>query len=91
MGCFKPSKEDEDEKVRREANRRIEKQLQKDKQAYRATHRLLLLGLYQLLIVPVLSCLPLNYSNESILLSFRGWGYRDPGGILHSVLFWVSL
>jgi len=44
MGCFKPSKEDEDEKVRREANRRIEKQLQKDKQAYRATHRLLLLG-----------------------------------------------
>ena len=44
MGCFKPSKEDEDEKARREANRKIEKQLQKDKQAYRATHRLLLLG-----------------------------------------------
>jgi len=44
MGCFSHSKEDEDEKVRREANRKIEKQLQKDKQAYRATHRLLLLG-----------------------------------------------
>ena len=44
MGCFKSSKEDEDEKVRREANKRIEKQLQKDKQTYRATHRLLLLG-----------------------------------------------
>ena len=44
MGCFKPSKEDEDEKVRREANKKIEKQLQKDKQLYRATHRLLLLG-----------------------------------------------
>lgn len=44
MGCFKPSKEDEDEKIRKEANKKIEKQLQKDKQAYRATHRLLLLG-----------------------------------------------
>lgn len=44
MGCFRPSKEDEDEKIKREANKRIEKQLAKDKQTYRATHRLLLLG-----------------------------------------------
>ncbi|ELU11052.1 hypothetical protein CAPTEDRAFT_164626 [Capitella teleta] len=44
MGCFRPSKEDEDERVRKEANKKIEKQLQKDKQLYRATHRLLLLG-----------------------------------------------
>ena len=44
MGCFKRSKEDEDEKVRKEANKKIEKQLQRDKQLYRATHRLLLLG-----------------------------------------------
>ncbi|ESN96643.1 hypothetical protein HELRODRAFT_152085, partial [Helobdella robusta] len=38
------SVEGEDDKIRREANKRIEKQLQKDKQTYRATHRLLLLG-----------------------------------------------
>ncbi|XP_025115362.1 guanine nucleotide-binding protein G(s) subunit alpha [Pomacea canaliculata] len=43
MGCFR-KKEDEDDKMRKEANKRIEKQLQKDKQLYRATHRLLLLG-----------------------------------------------
>lgn len=45
MGCFGGNKQDaEDEKWRREANKKIEKQLQKDKQVYRATHRLLLLG-----------------------------------------------
>ena len=47
MGCFKltgAGKEDDDEKIRKEANKKIEKQLQKDKQLYRATHRLLLLG-----------------------------------------------
>jgi len=45
MGCFGPSKNDaEEDKKRKEANKRIEKQLQKDKQVYRATHRLLLLG-----------------------------------------------
>ncbi|KAK6185529.1 guanine nucleotide-binding protein G(s) subunit alpha [Patella vulgata] len=43
MGCFR-RKEDEDDKMRKEANKRIERQLQKDKQLYRATHRLLLLG-----------------------------------------------
>jgi len=40
----KLDKENEDERSRREANKKIEKQLQKDKQTYRATHRLLLLG-----------------------------------------------
>lgn len=45
MGCFGPSKNDaEEDKKRKEANKRIEKQIQKDKQVYRATHRLLLLG-----------------------------------------------
>jgi len=44
MGCFRAGKSDEDDEMRKEANRKIEKQLQKDKQAYRATHRLLLLG-----------------------------------------------
>lgn len=47
MGCFggSSSKNDtEEEKRRKEANKRIEKQIQKDKQIYRATHRLLLLG-----------------------------------------------
>ena len=46
MGCFSTAEEDEDDKIRREANKKIEKQLQKDKQLYRATHRLLLLGQY---------------------------------------------
>jgi len=45
MGCFRAGKTDEDDEMRKEANRKIEKQLQKDKQAYRATHRLLLLGI----------------------------------------------
>ena len=45
MGCFRAGKTDEDDEMRKEANRKIEKQLQKDKQAYRATHRLLLLGM----------------------------------------------
>ena len=48
MGCFggSASKNDaEEDKRRKEANKRIEKQIQKDKQIYRATHRLLLLGM----------------------------------------------
>ncbi|XP_078739445.1 guanine nucleotide-binding protein G(s) subunit alpha-like [Lampetra fluviatilis] len=47
MGCLGHGKTEDqlnDEKAQREANKKIEKQLQKDKQLYRATHRLLLLG-----------------------------------------------
>lgn len=45
MSCFSSGVRDgEDDKVRRETNKKIEKQLQRDKQTYRATHRLLLLG-----------------------------------------------
>lgn len=46
MGCLGNSKSEDqrNEKTQREANKKIEKQLQKDKQIYRATHRLLLLG-----------------------------------------------
>ena len=48
MGCLGNSKTSEDqgvdEKERREANKKIEKQLQKERLAYKATHRLLLLG-----------------------------------------------
>uniref|UniRef100_A0A8C4N712 Guanine nucleotide-binding protein G(s) subunit alpha n=1 Tax=Eptatretus burgeri TaxID=7764 RepID=A0A8C4N712_EPTBU len=46
MGCF-DSKSDEqkkDEKAWKQANKRIEKLIEKDKQSYRTTHRLLLLG-----------------------------------------------
>lgn len=51
---------DEDEKAKKEANKRIEKQLQKDKQLYRATHRLLLLGRFPLLYMYIdePTCLP---------------------------------
>lgn len=47
MGCLGNSKTEDqrnEAKAQREANKKIEKQLQKDKQIYRATHRLLLLG-----------------------------------------------
>ncbi|KAI8790037.1 guanine nucleotide-binding protein G(s) subunit alpha [Biomphalaria glabrata] len=45
MGCFpRQNRDDEDDKLRREANKKIEKQLAKDKLLYRGTHRLLLLG-----------------------------------------------
>ncbi|BFZ19259.1 hypothetical protein BsWGS_22298 [Bradybaena similaris] len=46
MGCFRPRQrgDDEDDKLRKEANKKIEKQLAKDKLLYRGTHRLLLLG-----------------------------------------------
>lgn len=47
MGCFKPKggPDGEDDKKAKEANKRIEKLLAKDKQVYKATHRLLLLGM----------------------------------------------
>lgn len=47
MGCFGSarSKADHEETKRgKETNKKINQQLQKDKQVYRATHRLLLLG-----------------------------------------------
>lgn len=47
MGCLGNTKTEDqrnEEKVQRENNKKINKQLQKDKQIYRATHRLLLLG-----------------------------------------------
>lgn len=47
MGCFgsAESKQDADEyKKQKEKNKKINQQIQKDKQEYRATHRLLLLG-----------------------------------------------
>lgn len=46
MGCLGGKTEEErlDEKTKREANKKIERQLQKERQAYKATHRLLLLG-----------------------------------------------
>ncbi|KAG7255094.1 hypothetical protein CRUP_029485 [Coryphaenoides rupestris] len=47
MGCLGGSQTEDqrqDERARREANKKIEKQLQKERQAYKATHRLLLLG-----------------------------------------------
>lgn len=51
MGCFgsASSKADQEEnKKGKETNKRINQQLQKDKQVYRATHRLLLLGNFSL-------------------------------------------
>ena len=53
MGCFgrSSSKSDaEESKRRKEANKKINQQIQKDKQVYRATHRLLLLGTLSRLI-----------------------------------------
>ena len=54
MGCFgrnASGKSDaEESKRRKEANKKINQQIQKDKQVYRATHRLLLLGIFYLYI-----------------------------------------
>ena len=48
MGCCgingDNKEEAEEEKRQRKTNKEIERQIQKDKQVYRATHRLLLLG-----------------------------------------------
>jgi len=69
MGCLngKLDKENEDEKSRREANKKIEKQLQKDKQMYRATHRLLLLGNFLVSVLflqcTVYVCCDLNHKD----------------------------
>lgn len=57
MGCFgsASSKADHEETKRgKETNKKINQQLQKDKQVYRATHRLLLLGRFILLICHIL-------------------------------------
>lgn len=54
MGCLGNSKTEDqriDEKAQRETNKKIEKQLQKERQAYKATHRLLLLGKTDLNVV----------------------------------------
>lgn len=58
MGCLGNSKTEDqrnEEKAQREANKKIEKQLQKDKQIYRATHRLLLLGEFFCFFSPLLA------------------------------------
>lgn len=59
MGCLggKTDEERLDEKAKREANKKIEKQLQKERQAYKATHRLLLLGQSPVLSVHLHVCL----------------------------------
>ena len=49
MGCFGSAggtTDPDENKRRKEANKKINKQIQRDKQVYRATHRLLLLGKY---------------------------------------------
>lgn len=59
MGCLGNSKTEDqriDEKAQREANKKIEKQLQKERQAYKATHRLLLLGKADLYCAGCLKC-----------------------------------
>lgn len=56
MGCLGNSKTEDqriDEKAQREANKKIEKQLQKERQAYKATHRLLLLGKADLYVMAI--------------------------------------
>lgn len=47
--CIAKAEDEDEEKEQKKVNRQIEEQLQKDKQVYRATHRLLLLGEYDAL------------------------------------------
>lgn len=84
MGCLGNSKTEDqriDEKAQREANKKIEKQLQKERQAYKATHRLLLLGKLRKVVIfiktSVIGCFqfrPLpTYVDRSRLLYVDGW------------------
>lgn len=76
MGCFGGggSRDAEEDKKRKEANKKIEKQIQKDKQIYRATHRLLLLGeLYYLIKVAHLSMLTFKIKISSMFLARRSF------------------
>lgn len=61
MGCLGGKTEEErlDEKAKREANKKIERQLQKERQTYKATHRLLLLGEIPVCLSPV--CLTFQF------------------------------
>lgn len=68
MGCLGGKTEEERlaEKANREANKKIERQLQKERQAYKATHRLLLLGKTECLpLCPSVSYLPCSYVSIS--------------------------
>lgn len=74
MGCFgrSSSKSDaEESKRRKEANKKINQQIQKDKQVYRATHRLLLLGIFRSLLAWFFSLVqfqPFSFTCFSLLL-----------------------
>ena len=50
MGCLGSAPKEGLDKEQKEKNKEIEKQLEKDKQKYKGTHRLLLLGGYQMLL-----------------------------------------
>lgn len=68
MGCLGNSKTEDqrnEEKAQREANKKIEKQLQKDKQIYRATHRLLLLGEFDFFFSLALSLSACSFSGKA--------------------------
>lgn len=80
MGCLGNSKTEDqrnEEKAQREANKKIEKQLQKDKQIYRATHRLLLLGEF---------CFLLNFTILATLQADLHWDVEAPLSSLHNLL-----
>lgn len=64
MGCFGSPPTDE-EKAQKERSRRIEKTIREDKQKYKATHRLLLLGnnfIDSISSFSILSCDDVSYS-----------------------------
>lgn len=76
MGCFRPSLSEE-EKLKRDTNKRIEKQLQKDKQSYRATHRLLLLGPFSVVFICRHVCLCLYPATHNNINSDSYWQSDD--------------
>lgn len=77
MGCFSNSRnkstDPEDDRVQRETNRRIDQQLQKDKQLYRATHRLLLLGkvIQRLLNTSFVLNSPGTYRKKAVIRAYK--------------------
>lgn len=74
MGCLGNNKTEDqrnEEKAQREANKKIEKQLQKDKQIYRATHRLLLLGGFCEGVLAEATCSRTSFTEQHFKSSYQ--------------------
>jgi len=80
MSCFGKKETDED-RAMKERNKRIEKQIRDDKQKYKATHRLLLLG--ESLSHPVTEAVTPSHSASHYLNECTR--FNQPNGIFYEI------